>query len=211
MARVVRAAGPRVAAQRQGGAGPPLRHDRHGPRRLPPRPGRGWPKGNCRRGHHHQRRRPRHDLAGAFRAWLLTRGEPVHTGTTIRAMVPVSVHGRADEPRQGAHRLLRRPAGRRAPRHAPAPDLLLDAPADGGRRCPGADTLAGLGGFAPPTMHALGARLGGRLPAASTTSSSPTCPGRSRPCMPPGARDGLDLPGDPAQPRSGPLDRADLL
>ena len=32
-------------------------------------------------------------VAGAFRSWLLTRGESVYPGTTVRAMVPVSVHG----------------------------------------------------------------------------------------------------------------------
>ena len=31
-------------------------------------------------------------IAGAFRSWLLTRGEAVHPGTTVRAMVPISVY-----------------------------------------------------------------------------------------------------------------------
>ena len=40
-------------------------------------------------------------IAGAFRSWLLTRGESVYPGTTIRAMVPVSVHD-GDDPPTGA-------------------------------------------------------------------------------------------------------------
>ena len=53
-------------------------------------------------------------IAGALRAWLLTRGEAVTTATTVRAMVPVSVYDaqRPRPPRQPGHRLLRRPAGR---------------------------------------------------------------------------------------------------
>ena len=57
-------------------------------------------------------------VAGAFRAWLLTRGEPVYPGSTIRAMVPVSVYDgdRRRPPCAPGHRLLRRPAGRGARR-----------------------------------------------------------------------------------------------
>ena len=77
-------------------------------------------------------------IAGAFRSWLLTRGESVYPGTTIRAMVPVSVHDGDDAPdRCPGHRVLRRPArGGARPVDAAAPDRLLDAPADGGRLAP---------------------------------------------------------------------------
>lgn len=106
-------------------------------------------------------------IAGAFRSWLLTRGESVYPGTTIRAMVPVSVHDGGDAP-TGAQMtacFVDLPVGE------PGPSMRLHQIAfamrqqmeGGARRAVAADTLAGLGGFAPPTMHALGARLGGMV------------------------------------------------
>ncbi len=104
-------------------------------------------------------------VAGAFRSWLLTRGESVYPGTTIRAMVPVSVHD-GDDPPTGAQVtacFVDLPVGE------PGPSMRLHQIAfsmrqqmeGGSRRAVSAETLSGLGGFAPPTMHALGARLGG--------------------------------------------------
>ncbi|MFL6177150.1 MAG: WS/DGAT/MGAT family O-acyltransferase [Ornithinibacter sp.] len=104
-------------------------------------------------------------VAGAFRSWLLTRGESVYPGTTIRAMVPVSVHD-GDDPPTGAQVtacFVDLPVGE------PGPSMRLHQIAfsmrqqmeGGSRRAVSAATLSGLGGFAPPTMHALGARLGG--------------------------------------------------
>ncbi len=104
-------------------------------------------------------------VAGAFRAWLLTRGESVYPGTTIRAMVPVSVHD-GDDPPTGSQVtacFVDLPVGE------PGPSMRLHQIAfsmrqqmeGGSRRAVSAETLSGLGGFAPPTMHALGARLGG--------------------------------------------------
>ena len=106
-------------------------------------------------------------IAGAFRSWLLTRGESVYPGTTIRAMVPVSVHDGSDAP-TGAQMtacFVDLPVGE------PGPSMRLHQIAfamrqqmeGGARRAIAADTLAGLAGFAPPTMHALGARLGGMV------------------------------------------------
>ena len=78
-------------------------------------------------------------IAGAFRSWLLTRGEAVYPGTTIRAMVPVSVH-EGDDPPTGAQVtacFVDLPVGEPGAVDAPAPDRLLDAPADGGWLAPG--------------------------------------------------------------------------
>ena len=154
-------------------------------------------------------------IAGAFRSWLLTRGESVYPGTTVRAMVPVSVHDGNDPPDRGpGHRVLRRPAGRGARTiDAVAPDRLLDAPADGGwpRRAVSADTLAGLGGFAPPTMHALGARLGGMVSRRLYNVVITNVPGPQTPLYAAGARMVVDLSGDAARPRAGALDRPDVL
>ncbi|WP_270886512.1 WS/DGAT/MGAT family O-acyltransferase [Pedococcus sp. 5OH_020] len=104
-------------------------------------------------------------VSGAFRSWLLTRGESVHSGTTVRAMVPVSVYD--EDARHVGGRLtacfVDLPVGE------PAPSMRLHQIAfamrqqmEGGQAV-GAESLAGLAGFAPPTLHSLGARLGSAM------------------------------------------------
>ena len=110
-------------------------------------------------------------IAGALRSWLLTRGEGVQPHKTVRAMVPVSVYDTADGAAQGGARLGNRvtacfvdlPVGE------PGASMRLHQIAyamrqqmEGGQAV-GADSLAGLAGFAPPTLHALGARLGNAM------------------------------------------------
>ncbi len=102
-------------------------------------------------------------ISGAFRSWLLTRGEPVHSGTTVRAMVPVSVYDGDQRTRLGS--------GLKAcfvdlPVGEPGASMRLHQIAfamrqqmEGGQAV-GAESIAGLAGFAPPTLHSLGARLG---------------------------------------------------
>ncbi len=137
-------------------------------------------------------------ITGALRTWLQTRGEPVATGATVRAVVPVSV------------------------RHAPegvdraAPDLLLggsvssylvDLPVgepsavmrlhqvgyatqahkDTGRAV-GAGTLVHLSGFAPPTLHALGARVASTLARRGSHLVVTNVPGPQSPLFVAGAR-----------------------
>lgn len=105
-------------------------------------------------------------VAGAFRAWLLTRGEAVHPSTAVRAMVPVSVEGEEGSPAL-AHRLtacfVDLPVGE------PGASMRLRQIAfsmrqqvEGGQAV-GAERLVGLAGFAPPTLHSLGARLGSAM------------------------------------------------
>lgn len=111
-------------------------------------------------------------VTGALRSWLMSRGEAVTPQTTIRAMAPVSVRermvGGAVVNGPGANSngfggevtayLLDLPVGESNPvvrlhqvSHA------MRAHADSGRSV-AAETLVRLGGFAPPTLHALGAR-----------------------------------------------------
>jgi WS/DGAT/MGAT family acyltransferase len=105
-------------------------------------------------------------VSGAMRNWLLSRGEPVTGSSTVRAMVPLSVRAEPDD--RGA---LDGVTGNRVS------SFLVDLPvgepnavvrlhqvthqmrvhAESGRSV-GAETLVRLGGFAPPTLHALGAR-----------------------------------------------------
>ncbi|WP_037366879.1 WS/DGAT/MGAT family O-acyltransferase [Nakamurella lactea] len=101
-------------------------------------------------------------LAGALRAWLLSRGEPVTDSTGLRALVPMSVRVNGGS--------------------APVASFLVDLPvaepspvmrlhqvafqtrvhAESGRQV-SARSLASLGRYTPPTLHALGARVGSQL------------------------------------------------
>lgn len=107
-------------------------------------------------------------LAGALRAWLLTRGEPIRPSSMVRALVPISVHRNESAP-SGA------PAGAIGgdlswllvdlPTGEPSPLVRLHQVAyqtrahrEAGRGV-GARTLAGIAGFAPPTLHSMGARV----------------------------------------------------
>lgn len=102
---------------------------------------------------------------GALRAWLLSRGEPVVPATTVRAMVPVSVRT-AGAHGAGGNRVssyfVDLPVGELSPvvrlaRISYAMKGLKDA-----GQSVGADALIALGGFAPPTLHALSARVANR-------------------------------------------------
>jgi len=102
-------------------------------------------------------------ISGALRSWLLTRGEAVHTATTVRAMVPVSVYDVDDSIGVGDRVIacfVDLPVGE------PGVSMRLHQIAfamrqqiEGGHAV-GADSLAGLAGFTSPTLHSLGARLG---------------------------------------------------
>ena len=100
-------------------------------------------------------------IAGALRAWLLTRAESVSTATIVRAMVPVSVQD-DDESHPVGNRvssyLVDLPVGE------PSPVMRLHQVSyrmkghNETGQAVGAESLVGLAGFAPPTLHALGAR-----------------------------------------------------
>ena len=105
-------------------------------------------------------------VAGALRNWLLSRGEPVTASTAIRAMAPVSVRDpqrRPDEPGRLGNKvsayLVDLPVGEANPvvrlHHV---SHAMRAHKDSGQSV-GADALVRLSGLAPPTMHALGARV----------------------------------------------------
>lgn len=104
-------------------------------------------------------------ITGALRAWLMTRQETVGVRHTIRAMAPVSVASTADG--RGGHNvaafILDLPTGE------PDPVVRLNrisfdmAQHKEGGHLIGAEALVSLTGFAPPTLHAMGARLSGDL------------------------------------------------
>jgi diacylglycerol O-acyltransferase len=98
-------------------------------------------------------------VTGALREWLLSRGEPVVGGTSVRALVPVSMQ---DEDAVAGNRvssyLVDLPVGEPNPRVRLARlSYAMRGIAQHGQSV-GADSLIALTGFAPPTLHALGAR-----------------------------------------------------
>jgi diacylglycerol O-acyltransferase / wax synthase len=100
-------------------------------------------------------------VAGALRGWLLSRGEAVTASTSMRALVPVSV--RTDDQRgTGGNRvssyLVDLPVGEADPVvRLSQVSYAMKGHKESGQSV-GADALVALGGFAPPTLHSLGAR-----------------------------------------------------
>jgi diacylglycerol O-acyltransferase / wax synthase len=114
-------------------------------------------------------------VTGALRNWLLSRGEVVTPSTTLRAMVPVSVRdddAEADAAYQDTASLPVGTVGNKVsaylvdlPVGEGNPTMRLHqvshamrAHAESGQSV-AADTLVKVSGFAPPTLHALGARV----------------------------------------------------
>jgi WS/DGAT/MGAT family acyltransferase len=107
-------------------------------------------------------------VAGALRAWLLTRGEKVSTSTTVRALVPVSIRGAAEGGTPGTGNrvssyLVDLPVGEpSAVMRLHQVSYRMQAHKETGQAV-GAEALVGLAGFAPPTLHSLGARVASGL------------------------------------------------
>jgi WS/DGAT/MGAT family acyltransferase len=124
-------------------------------------------------------------IAGGLRSWLLTRGEAVQSATTVRAMVPISVYDTSDndndndndneDPDERGADNSRRFSDRVTacfvdlPVGEPGASMRLHQIAfamrqqiEGGQAV-GAEHLAGLAGFASPTLHSMGARLGSAM------------------------------------------------
>ncbi|MET3803700.1 WS/DGAT/MGAT family acyltransferase [Nakamurella sp. UYEF19] len=108
-------------------------------------------------------------ITGALRTWLLSRGEAVTANTTLRALVPMSVRIPASADENGdtaapvVSYVLDMPVAEPNPvMRLHQVSFAMGAHLDSGRQV-GADSLLQLGRFAPPTLHALGARVAGQL------------------------------------------------
>ncbi|SFD96885.1 WS/DGAT/MGAT family O-acyltransferase [Blastococcus tunisiensis] len=98
-------------------------------------------------------------VTGALREWLLSRGEPVVAGTSVRALVPVSMQDEDAAPgNRVSSYLVDLPVGEPNPRvRLTRLSYAMRGIALHGQSV-GADSLIALTGFAPSTLHALGAR-----------------------------------------------------
>ena len=99
-------------------------------------------------------------VAGALRSWLLTRGEAVTPTSVIRAMVPVSVRteGKGEMGNRVSSYFVDLPVGEGNPvMRLRQVSFAMRGHKESGQAV-GADALVQLTGFAPPTIHSLGAR-----------------------------------------------------
>lgn len=137
-------------------------------------------------------------VSGALRRWLLVRGEPVTSDTVLRALTPVSVRPATDGSTG---------AGAVGSPDSHVSSLLVDLPVGVSNplarvsqiaratrahavseRLVGAHALTTLSGFAPPTLHAMGARVAGSLMRRSFNVLITNVPGPQLPLYAAGAR-----------------------
>ncbi len=120
-------------------------------------------------------------LAGAVRSWMLSRGDPVTSGTEIRVLTPMSVRPESGEgtPTVDSYVID-------LPVAEPNPVMRLhqisyqtQSHAESGRGVT-AGALMALGRFAPPTLHGLGARVAGQLSRRSYDMLVTNVPGPQR-------------------------------
>jgi diacylglycerol O-acyltransferase / wax synthase len=107
-------------------------------------------------------------VAGAMRAWFMTRAEPVHGSRSLRAFVPMSVIDNELEPTSLGSQVTGYPVNLPIGETSPVVRLhqvsyAFKAHKDTGMAV-GAARLTDVAGFAPTTFHALGSRLAAAQP-----------------------------------------------
>jgi len=143
-------------------------------------------------------------VAGALRAWLMTRAESVHSSRHVRAMVPMGVVDKDLEPTslgsQVAGNLIELPIGEPSPVvRLHQVSYAMKAHKDTGRAA-SALRLIGVGGFAPTTFHALGARVAADSVARGFDLVVTNVPGPQFPLYASGARMTESYPVQPLLP-----------
>ncbi len=131
-------------------------------------------------------------VSGALRTWLLTRGEAVRASTVVRAMVPVSVRRPDGSDENGGNQIASLLVDLPVGESSPVVRLHRVSYAMQGHKESGqsvaAQALAGIAGFAPPTLHALGARVAADLSRRVFNVVVTNVPGPQRPLYAGGAR-----------------------
>lgn len=132
-------------------------------------------------------------VAGALRAWLQARGIGVAQGDVIKAMLPISVaissaaSGHAGGNRVSAT-LVELPVGEADPAVRLQQISYQLAQLEEGSQFVGADSIVNIAGFAPPTLHALGARVGSTMTSRVYNLVITNVPGPQRPLYAAGSR-----------------------
>ena len=132
-------------------------------------------------------------VTGGLRRWMMTRGEPLVDGATVRALVPVSVRARRRRRARPSGNSISAyfvdlPVGEDDPlrRLAAVSAAMTEHKASG--RAVGATTLIRLAGLAPPTLHSLGVRLASQFSSHAYNVLVTNVPGPPRPLYAMGAR-----------------------
>jgi diacylglycerol O-acyltransferase / wax synthase len=143
-------------------------------------------------------------ISGGLRSWLLTRGESIRSGSSLTALVPMSVTEDDGEPTslgsQVAPHLQSLPIGEPNPLvrlHQVAYDT--QAHKDSGRAV-AAGSLATIAGFAPTTLHALGVRTSTEVVRKQHDLVITNVPGPQMPLFAAGARLVASYPVLPLSP-----------
>jgi diacylglycerol O-acyltransferase / wax synthase len=131
-------------------------------------------------------------IAGALRAWLLTRAESVRPTSRVRALVPMAVITEDGEQTSLGSvvtpHLLSLPIGENSPvMRLHQVSYSLKAHKETGRAV-SANRLADIHGFAPTTLHALGARVASSYPRRAFSLMITNVPGPQFPLYALGAR-----------------------
>ena len=137
-------------------------------------------------------------VTGALRHWMMTRGEPLTAGASVRALVPVSVRGRRGTvPADGggpaagnsiSAYFVELPVGEDDPLRRFAQVSTAMAAHKAGGQAVGATALIRLAGLAPPTLHSLGVRLASQFSSQVYNVLVTNVPGPPRPLYAMGAR-----------------------
>jgi diacylglycerol O-acyltransferase len=123
-------------------------------------------------------------VAGALRGWLLFRGEAVAQTAAVRTLVPMSVH----DPARIVPTFVDLPVGESNP--IVRLSQIAFATRANSALGVGAAALTALNGFAPPTLHAIAARVGGGLSNRLFALAVTNVPGPQRPLYLSAARSG---------------------
>lgn len=131
-------------------------------------------------------------LAGALRSWLLARGLGVSQGDVLRAMLPVSIAVPTLEGEtvgsKVAATIVDLPVGEPDPAVRVQQISYQMAQLEENDHFVGATSIADIAGFGPPTLHALGARLGASLTRRVYNLVITNVPGPQHPLYAAGAR-----------------------
>jgi WS/DGAT/MGAT family acyltransferase len=132
-------------------------------------------------------------VAGALRAWLQARGIAVAQGDMMKAMLPISIavssaaSGHAGGNRVSAT-LVELPVGEADPAIRLQQISYQLAQLEEGSQFVGADSIVNIAGFGPPTLHALGARVGSTMSSRVYNLVITNVPGPQRPLYAAGSR-----------------------
>jgi diacylglycerol O-acyltransferase len=128
-------------------------------------------------------------VAGALRSWLMSRGDKIATNTVVYALVPMSIRSEGTSSgNQVTAYICPLPVGESQPVvRLGRVSYEMNKVKSAGQGV-AAETLVGVAGFAPPTLHALGARSASELSRKMFNTVISNVPGPQFPLYADGAR-----------------------